>query len=156
MVSFLRLSLFEEMKSTLADVLHQLRWLLVKEEPLPDDALCWLWWRFVCVSTRIMMYIGVLPSVVTPCKLIILWCMTMIATVIWQCDGLLSWTITLLFISMDFPSWKIGIITIGIRATLDPRMRPLGPNTRLEAKHLIYCRTIGANTCLIPCLEFYR
>jgi hypothetical protein len=41
----------------------------VKEEPSPADALQRLWWRCVCISTRLIYIIGVLTSVVKPCNL---------------------------------------------------------------------------------------
>jgi hypothetical protein len=78
MVPPLRSSLVEKMKSMPTKFLCWLWWLPVKE-PSSDDALHQLWWRFVCISARITMYIGVLPSVVKPCTLVILWCMTMIS-----------------------------------------------------------------------------
>ena len=53
-----------------------------------------------------------------------------------------------------FPSWKIKIVLVGIKAILDPRSRPLGPNTSIEANLPVCCRTIGANTCFPLHLEF--
>ena len=40
---------------------------------------------------------------------------------------------------------KSGVVTGGIRAILDLRTRPLGPNTSLEANNLVCYRVIVAN-----------
>ena len=71
-------------------LLRQLWWLPLKEEPSPDDALCRLWWRYVCVSARITMYLGMLLSIVIPCKLVIPCQLNNDNVVTWS-----SWTITL-------------------------------------------------------------
>jgi hypothetical protein len=53
-----------------------------------------------------------------------------------------------------FPLRKIEIVSVGIRAILDPRMRLVEPNTSLEAKHLVGYRTLEADTCFSLCPEF--
>ena len=55
--------------------------------------------------------------------------------------------IILKFILWIFPSWKIEDVSAGIRAILDLRTRPLGPNTSIIANHPVCCRVIVANTC---------
>ena len=54
--------------------------------------------------------------------------------------------IILKFIMWIFPSRKIGDVLVGIKAILDPRTRPLVPNTSVEAKHSIYSGVIATNT----------
>ena len=52
----------------------------------------------------------------------------------------------IIFILWIFPSRKIEDVSVGIRAILDPRTRPLVPNTSLEAKHSICSGVIATNT----------
>ena len=54
--------------------------------------------------------------------------------------------IILKFILWIFPSRKIEDVSVGIRAILDLRTRPLVPNTSLEAKHSIGRGVIVTNT----------
>jgi hypothetical protein len=45
-----------------------------------------------------------------------------------------------------FPSRKIEIVSGGIRAILDPRIRPVELNTSLEAKQPVWKRALEVGT----------
>jgi hypothetical protein len=136
------------MESTLAVFLRQLWWLswrrslhlMMRYNNSDEDA--WVFARFLCNR-----------CVNKCCKLcnlffndVWLWYHLIIDNVMGFSRGLSHYNLYLWI----FPSRKIKIVLGGIRAILDPRTRPVEPNTSLEAKQSVCYRVTDANSLLPP------